>query len=147
MGVASVGKMLADLGLFDQMASGATTPVQTHPTIVVLLVDELRFPTVFPDGIKTPAQFLRKYMPNLYDLWQHGVKFTNHHTAGNACSPARATIVTGPFRIRSGCSPPARRKAQRSPPARRKAQRCRLRFPHTASCCENLGYHTPYIGK
>ena len=34
-------------------------------------------------------------MPNVFYLWQHGVKFESYYSSGNACSPARATIATG----------------------------------------------------
>ena len=60
-----------------------------------ILVDEMRFPRVFPAGVQTPAEFLRRYMPNVFYLWQHGVKFESYYSSGNACSPARATIATG----------------------------------------------------
>jgi arylsulfatase A-like enzyme len=140
MGVVTVGGVLADLGLFDQMASGAglgASAAGKPPNIVVLLVDELRFPTVFPDGIKTPEQFLRKFMPNLYHLWRHGVKFTNHHTAGNACSPARATIATGLYPHQEWLL--ATRTA--AGPALQTA------FPTYGKLLRSLGYQTPYIGK
>src|SRR4051794_25906522 len=60
-----------------------------------LVVDQLRFPSVFPAGIKEPGEFLRHYMPNLFALWEAGVKFGPHYTAGCACTPARGTIISG----------------------------------------------------
>lgn len=139
MGVVAIGGVLGDLGLFDQVASGATAPGNSNsrPNIVVLLVDELRFPSVFPAGVQNPADFLRKFMPNVYELWKHGVKFTNHHTAGNACSPSRATMVTGLYphqewilKTRTSLSPALH-------PA----------FPTYGKLLRQLGYRTPYIGK
>ena len=128
MGLFAVGGVLADLGLFDDMDSARAAGARgaaARPNIVLLLVDELRFPSVFPERIKTPGEFLRKFMPNLYKLWRHGVKFTNHHTAGNACSPARAAIVTGLY-------PHQEWLLARE---RRRDLRCRRRFRPTASCC------------
>ncbi len=141
MGVATVGGVLGDLGLFDQMASAAGTTASrashARPNIIVLVADELRFPSVFPAGIETPVEFLRKFMPNVYELWKHGVKFTNHHTAGNACSPSRATMVTGLYphqewilKTRTSFSPSLN-------PA----------FPTYGKLLRQLGYRTPYIGK
>ena len=66
-----------------------------RPNILLILVDEMRFPSVFPGGVSTPDQYLAQYMPNLFHLWQHGVKFESYYGSGNACSPARATIKTG----------------------------------------------------
>jgi len=34
-------------------------------------------------------------MPNIYSLWQDGVKFSRFYTAASDCTPARATLVTG----------------------------------------------------
>jgi len=35
-------------------------------------------------------------MPNLYSkIWKKGVKFGNYHTAANACTPTRGTIISG----------------------------------------------------
>src|SRR5690348_651612 len=95
MGAVTVGGALADLGLFDRVARAASAGDAPPPNIVFLLVDEMRIPSVFPQGITTREQFLQTFMPNTYELWQHGVKFENHFTAGTACSPARAVLATG----------------------------------------------------
>jgi arylsulfatase A-like enzyme len=88
------GSMLAELGILEAASSAGAKPGQ-RPNIVFILVDEMRFPTVFPAGITTPEQFLTQYMPNVHYLWQRGVKFERYYSSGNACSPARATIATG----------------------------------------------------
>ena len=93
-GTVVAGGLLAELGILEQ-AAGAATRANSRPNIVFILVDEMRFPSVFPAGVNTPAEFLRRFMPNLFYLWQHGVKFESYYSAGNACSPARATIATG----------------------------------------------------
>src|SRR3954454_370753 len=48
--------------------AGGTTP----PNILYIIVDELRFPTVFPEGISTVDQFLADFMPNVHSLWERG---------------------------------------------------------------------------
>ena len=73
-GALVAGGVLADLGIFEQ-AAGAAGKTQSRPNIVVILVDEMRFPSVFPAGVHTPAEFLRRFMPNVFYLWQHVVKF------------------------------------------------------------------------
>src|ERR1700756_5332737 len=93
-GAVVAGGLLADLGIVEQ-AAGAARKTNRRPNIVFILVDEMRFPSVFPAGAQTPAGVLRRYMPNVFYLWQHGVKFEGYYSAGNACSPARATIATG----------------------------------------------------
>lgn len=66
------------------------------PNIIFILVDELRWPTVFPVGVNSAEEYFRRFMPNLYKyVWKGGVKFSNYHTAACACTPARGTIITG----------------------------------------------------
>ena len=65
------------------------------PNILFVMVDELRFPTVFPQGIEDAAGFFAAFMPNVSRLWKRGVKFTSHMTNANACTPARGTLLTG----------------------------------------------------
>jgi arylsulfatase A-like enzyme len=135
-GAVVAGGLLADLGVLEQ-AAGAARNTNTRPNIVLILVDEMRFPSVFPAGVNTPAEFLRRYMPNLYHLWQHGVKFESYYSSGNACSPARATIATGLYphqewllatRTTSGPS-------------------LQTGFPTYGRLLREFGYQTPYFGK
>ncbi|MBV9268621.1 MAG: twin-arginine translocation signal domain-containing protein, partial [Acidobacteriaceae bacterium] len=56
-------------------ASGEAIPERTpvsgeKPNILFILVDELRYPTVFPEHINTPGKFLEKYMPHVHSLWR-----------------------------------------------------------------------------
>lgn len=95
--MAGVGVALASGSNFSQ-AQGAK---QTPPNILFIMCDELRFPTVFPSGIRTPEEWLAAYMPNVYGLWQKGVKFTSHYTAANACTPSRGTLLTGLYSLQT----------------------------------------------
>ena len=135
-GAAVAGGLLADLGLLER-AAGAATRTDSRPNIVFILVDEMRFPSVFPPGVNTAAEFLRRYMPNVFYLWQHGVKFESYYSSGNACSPARATIATGLYphqewllatRTTSGPS-------------------LQTGFPTYGRLLRHVGYQTPYFGK
>src|SRR4051812_17754240 len=66
------------------------------PNILFILVDQLRFPTVFPAGVRNVDQFFAKFMPNLYKrLWTQGIKFDQHFTAASACTPARGVLISG----------------------------------------------------
>ena len=70
-------------------------PARNQPNILFIFVDELRFPSVFPTGIHSAAEFLARFMPNTHRLWQSGVKFASHFTAATACTPARGALITG----------------------------------------------------
>jgi arylsulfatase A-like enzyme len=83
----------------------AATPASTTPTaasgkpnILVIVVDQLRFPQWFspdPSGIGLP--------PNLQRLRRGAVSFGRHYTASNDCTPARATLLTGLYTHQTGC--------------------------------------------
>lgn len=130
------GGLLADLGILDQAARAATKTAK-RPNIVFIMVDEMRFPRVFPAGVNTPAQFLRRFMPNLFYLWQHGVRFESYYSSGNACSPARATIATGLYPHQQWLL--ATRTT--SGPSLQDA------FPTYGKLLRQFGYETPYFGK
>jgi arylsulfatase A-like enzyme len=69
-----------------------------RPNILVILVDQLRFPQWFspaPLGVDLP--------PNLRRLRHGAVSFARHYTASNDCSPARAALLTGLYTHQTGC--------------------------------------------
>lgn len=135
-GAVVAGSMLADLGIFERAASAAAK-IGRRPNIVLILVDEMRFPSVFPNGVRTPAEFLRQFMPNVYELWRHGVKFENYYSAGNACSPARATLATGLYPHQEWLLATRTKAGPALQPA----------FPTYGKLLKGFGYETPYIGK
>jgi hypothetical protein len=51
-----------------QSAAGMGPVPGPQPDILFIIVDELRYPSVFPDHIKTTEEFLKKYMPNVHKL-------------------------------------------------------------------------------
>jgi arylsulfatase A-like enzyme len=135
-GAALASGLLADLGIFEQAASAAAK-MDRRPNILFILVDEMRLPTVFPAGIKSREKYLKTYMPNLHELWRHGVKFESYYSSGNACSPARATIATGLYPHQEWLL--GTRTLQG--PALQTA------FPTYGKLLRSFGYETPYIGK
>jgi arylsulfatase A-like enzyme len=113
------------------------------PNILFILVDELRFPSVFPAGVNNVGDFLLRFMPNVYSLWQRGVKFGSHYTAATACTPARGVLVTGLYSQQSWvCVTLTNEPGSRSPtPILNPA------FPTYGKLLRRAGYQTPYIGK
>jgi arylsulfatase A-like enzyme len=68
------------------------------PNILVIVVDQLRFPQWFSPhagGVGLP--------PNLSRLRQGAVSFGRHYTASNDCSPSRSTLLTGLYTHQTGC--------------------------------------------
>jgi arylsulfatase A-like enzyme len=100
-----------------------------RPNILVIVVDQLRFPQwcgVGPGGPDLP--------PNLRRLRQGAVSFTRHYTASNDCSPARATLLTGLYTHQTGCMITG-------------GSTLDPRFPTWGSMLREHGYHTHWYGK
>ena len=73
-----------------------TNSPNNQPNIILITVDQMRFPMHLPPDTPDVDQFVEKYMPNLHlHLWKDGVKFSNFYTAASDCTAARATIHTG----------------------------------------------------
>lgn len=85
-------------------------------------------------------------MPNVHKLWKRGVKFGNHHTAANTCTPARGALITGLYSqqnwllttILSTPYPPG-------PPSRQPV--LNPAYPTFGKLLRSAGYQTPYTGK
>jgi uncharacterized sulfatase len=143
--VATICRKIETEDHHNTLASSAATGVPgPKPNILFLLVDELRFPSQFPEGIDDAAGFLRKYMPNVYKLWDKGVKFRNYKTAAIACTPGRGTLVTGLYSQQSWicCTMTGNptSKATITPTLK-------PIFPTYGKLLREAGYKTPYIGK
>lgn len=140
---AAAGGALAAAGLLGQPRKAHSAGL-AQPNILFIVVDELRYPSVFPQGIDDVAGFLKQFMPATYGLWQQGVKFSGHHTAGCACTPARGTLITGLYTQQSWClitilnSPTTKISIQ--PVLNRQ-------YPTYGKLLRGAGYQTPYIGK
>jgi len=143
---AVAGGLLTGLGRAN--SQGVTKPVSgPQPNILFILVDELRFPTVFPQGITSPDQFIRKFMPNLYKLWKAGVKFSNYHTASNACTPARGTLITGLYSQQSWLLTTILSKPATSDLIAAIEPALNPNYPTYGKLLATAGYTTPYFGK
>ena len=118
----------------------------TPPNILFIMCDELRFPTVFPSGISTAEEWFAKFMPNVYSLWQKGVKFTNHYTAGNACTPARGALLTGLYSLQTYvCETSAQKNEKKG--TRGFQPQLNPAFPTWGKLLRAQGYQTAWAGK
>jgi arylsulfatase A-like enzyme len=100
-----------------------------RPNILVILVDQLRYPQWFsplPGGLGLP--------PNLQRLREGAVSFARHYTASNDCTPARSTLLTGLYTHQTGCMITG---GSTLDPA----------FPTWGTMLRDHGYHTRWYGK
>jgi uncharacterized sulfatase len=125
-------------------------PNFSKPNIILITVDQMRFPMDLPPNPAnpstklTPDQFVQTYMPNLWGyLWRDGVQFSNYYTAASDCTAARATIHTGLYAYQTYSMltlityPPDKPKQPILDPA----------FPTIGHLMRGAGYETPYFGK
>lgn len=115
-----------------------------QPNILFILVDEMRFPKVFPAGVNNAAEYLQRFMPNVYRLWDGGVKFANHNSASTACSPSRGVLITGLYSHQTWFGTtlvviPGQATAD--------SPSLQPEFPTYGKLLSAAGYQTPYIGK
>jgi arylsulfatase A-like enzyme len=133
-------------GLHKAAAQSGPVP-GPQPNILFILVDELRYPSVFPNQISDAGEFLRCFMPNLHKLWKGGVKFGNYHTAANACTPARGTIISGLYSQQSWLITTILSPPDPNPLLAKLMPVLNPAYPTYGKLLQKAGYHTPYFGK
>jgi arylsulfatase A-like enzyme len=115
-----------------------------QPNILFVLVDELRFPSVFPAGVHDVDGFLARFMPNVHKLWRRGVKFGQHFTAASACTPARGVLISGLYSQQSWLA----QTIKNTPDTRATPAPVLSRaYPTYGKLLRQAGYRTPYVGK
>jgi arylsulfatase A-like enzyme len=100
-----------------------------RPNILVILVDQLRYPQWFspaPVGVDLPA--------NMRRLRHGAVSFARHYTASNDCTPARAALLTGLYTHQTGCMITGGSTLDPG-------------FPTWGTMLREHGYHTRWYGK
>lgn len=108
-------------------------PEQTQrPNILVILVDQMRYPQWFPSTRK-----LSELLPSLARLRQGAVSFARHYTAANACTPSRACLLTGLYSHQTGMLTTQPDLRMRLDPG----------FPTWGSALRGLGYRSYWYGK
>jgi arylsulfatase A-like enzyme len=100
-----------------------------RPNILVILVDQLRYPQWF-----SPTPGALSLPPNLQQLSQGAVSFAGHYTASNDCSPARSTLLTGLYTHQTGCMITGGSTLDPG-------------FPTWGTMLREHGYHTRWLGK
>ncbi|HHC7201706.1 TPA: sulfatase-like hydrolase/transferase [Vibrio parahaemolyticus] len=69
-------------------------PVE-QPNIIIILADDM--------GYGDPSSYGgTEHTPNIDELAEEGMKFTDFHTSGSVCSPTRAGLITGKYQQRTG---------------------------------------------
>jgi len=110
-------------------ASSASAPKQAKPNILVILVDQLRFPQWLSPTALGPG-----LPPNLARLRNGAVTFARHYTVSNDCTPSRAALLTGLYTHQTGCMITGGSTLDAG-------------FPTWGTMLREHGYHTRWYGK
>lgn len=73
-----------------------------NPNILILMVDEERYPTIYEDEALKAWSLKNLKAQNF--LKTHGFEFKNHYAASSACAPSRTSIYTGQYPSLHGVS-------------------------------------------
>lgn len=101
----------------------------SKPNVLVVLVDEMRFPVWFPAQDQLDA-----LLPSIARIRKRAVSFERHYTAANVCTAARGALVTGLYSHQTGCQLVGR--STLSP-----------QFPTWGSMLREHGYQCYWYGK
>src|SRR6266478_6137176 len=67
----------------------------TPPNVILILCDDLGYGDLHSYGSQIAT-------PNLDQMAEEGVRFTQFYAASNVCSPSRAAVMTGRYPTRVG---------------------------------------------
>ena len=101
-----------------------------RPNILVIMVDQLRYPAV----VREPRRAARACRRTSQRLREGAVSFARHYTASNDCTPARAALLTGLYTHQTGCMITGGSTLDPG-------------FPTWGSMLREHGYHTRWYGK
>ncbi len=95
--LAAAAASVAGPAVRPRLARGASS-APARPNILVVIVDQLRYPQWFPAQAELDA-----LLPNLARLRDGAVSFAGHYTASNMCTPSRGALLTGLYPHQTGC--------------------------------------------
>jgi choline-sulfatase len=75
--------------------SAATRALSGKPNILILMVDEQRYPTVYESAAL--KKFRTQYLKTQETLRRSGLEFHRHYAASVACVPSRTSFYTGHY--------------------------------------------------
>lgn len=121
------------------LSCGSLANTQQRPNIVLILADDLGYTDLASYGSEI-------HTPNLTQLAQQGISFTNYHTGAN-CAPSRAMLLTGVDSHRSGVP----NIPEMIPPEQAAYSHYSGTMGHNvvtvATLLQDAGYHTYLAGK
>ena len=112
-----------------KMSSPLDTTKKKRSNIMLIITDQQRQAQHWPTG------WIEEHMPTMARLQRNGVTFTNNFTAATACSPSRATFLSGVY--------PSVHGLQNTPPN----PPLRSDITNMFKLAEQAGYEVAYKGK
>jgi len=78
------------------ISAASKSPINAKPNIIIFFIDDMGYSDLGVFGAKNSRT------PNIDKLGHEGLKFTNFYSGWTACSPSRASLLTGSHAIRVG---------------------------------------------
>jgi arylsulfatase A len=117
-------------------ASSSSLAAEPRPNVVIILADDLGYGDLGCYGhpsIRTP---------HLDRMAREGMRFTDFYSAGEVCTPSRASLLTGRYAVRSGMANNQNRVLRRVSTGGLPAEEITL-----AERLKESGYSTALVGK
>lgn len=86
------------LFLLFEFGSSRNEETKIRPNILIFLVDDMGYSDLSVFGSKNHST------PSIERLAKRGTRFTNWVSASSICTPSRASIQTGRYPVRTGCT-------------------------------------------
>lgn len=87
-----------EISLNNKSSSASSNTSDIKPNIVFIFADDLGYGDISSFGATDI------HTPNIDQIGQQGIKFTNFYSAANICTPSRASLLTGRHSVRMGIS-------------------------------------------
>jgi len=115
---------------------------EQRPNFLIILTDEERYPPSYEtDEVK---EFRRTQLKGRQKIKKHGVEFHSHYTAATACTPSRASLLTGHYPSLHGA---VRTGANGERDAEFSSWVHPQNLPTLGHYFQSIGYQTHYRGK
>jgi Sulfatase len=126
----------------DQVGTTYVQPDYTQPNILLIMVDQMRVPKWLPPGGQAAIDAI---CPNIANLRNTSYQFPNYFVAATACSPSRATLLTGLYAQQTYMFESLDTGTEPRLVAYNPSQN--IGFPTIGNVLSGVGYNCTWIGK
>lgn len=94
----SIAALTAEFAIYNRVfAARADQPAADQPNILIVMVDQMRYPQWFEEAGNLDA------LPNIKRIAQDSVNFSRHYAVASCCTPSRGCMLTGLYAHQTYC--------------------------------------------